>query len=113
LHAPGARCASWRRSSACRTPAQIRVRGAFLLLAAFVVLASSLGLEAILGAFLAGAILKLVDRDEEMDLISAANAAAVIAAGLLSVLLFPLAALALLRSAGQPQRQPAAAAAPN
>jgi hypothetical protein len=39
-------------------------------------------------------------------LISAANAAAVIAAGLLSVLLFPLAALALLRSAGQPQRQP-------
>jgi hypothetical protein len=84
----------------------------FLLLAAFVVLASSLGLEAILGAFLAGAILKL-DRDEEMGLISAANAAAVIAAGLLSVLLFPLAALALLRSAGQPQRQPAAAAAPN
>jgi hypothetical protein len=48
-----------------------------------------------------------------MGLISAANAAAVIAAGLLSVLLFPLAALALLRSAGQPQRQPAAAAAPN
>jgi Kef-type K+ transport system membrane component KefB len=38
----------------------------FLLLAAFVVLASSLGLEAILGAFLAGAILKLVDRDEAM-----------------------------------------------
>jgi Kef-type K+ transport system membrane component KefB len=190
------------------TTAQIRVRGAFLLLAAFVVLASSLGLEAILGAFLAGAILKLVDRDEamthprfrakleaagfgilvpfffvtsgvrydagalfgsastlarvplflavllvvralpallyrgvassrevaaagllqatsigflvvatqigqEMGLISAANAPAVIAAGLLSVLLFPLAALALLRSAGQPQRQPAAAAAPN
>jgi Kef-type K+ transport system membrane component KefB len=48
------------------TTSQIRVRGAFLLLAAFVVLASSLGLEAILGAFLAGAILKLVDRDEAM-----------------------------------------------
>jgi Kef-type K+ transport system membrane component KefB len=174
------------------TTAQIRVRGAFVLLALFVVLASRLGLEAILGAFLAGAILKLVDRDEamthprfrgkleatgfgifipfffvasgirydagalfgsgsalarvplflaillavrglpallyrrlldrrelvasallqatslgflvvatqigrDMGLISAANAAAVIAAGLLSVLLFPLAALALLR----------------
>lgn len=46
------------------TTAQIRVRGAFLLLALFVVLAERLGLEAILGAFLAGAVLKLVDRDE-------------------------------------------------
>jgi hypothetical protein len=35
-----------------------------------------------------------------MGLISAANAAAVIAAGLLSVILFPLGALTLLRSAG-------------
>jgi Kef-type K+ transport system membrane component KefB len=48
------------------TTAQIRVRGAFVLLAVFVVLASKFGLEAILGAFLAGAILKLVDRDEAM-----------------------------------------------
>jgi Kef-type K+ transport system membrane component KefB len=48
------------------TTAQIRVRGAFLLLAVFVVLASRLGLEAILGAFLAGATLKLVDRDGAM-----------------------------------------------
>jgi len=48
------------------TTAEIRVRGAFLLLALFVVLASKLGLEAILGAFLAGATLKLVDRDEGM-----------------------------------------------
>src|SRR6059036_2291741 len=48
------------------TTAEIRVRGAFLLLALFVVLASKFGLEAILGAFLAGAILKLVDRDEAM-----------------------------------------------
>src|SRR5205814_8272717 len=46
--------------------AEIRVRGAFLLLALFVVLASRFGLEAILGAFLAGATLKLVDRDEAM-----------------------------------------------
>jgi Kef-type K+ transport system membrane component KefB len=48
------------------TTAQIRVRGAFVLLAVFVVLAEQFGLEAILGAFLAGAILKLVDRDEAM-----------------------------------------------
>jgi Kef-type K+ transport system membrane component KefB len=48
------------------TTAQIRVRGAFVLLAAFVVLAEKLGLEAILGAFLAGAVLKLVDRDQAM-----------------------------------------------
>src|SRR5436309_12642010 len=48
------------------TSAQIRVRGAFLLLAVFVVLAEKLGLEAILGAFMAGAVLKLVDRDGAM-----------------------------------------------
>jgi Kef-type K+ transport system membrane component KefB len=48
------------------TTAEIRVRGAFLLLSLFVVLASRFGLEAILGAFLAGATLKLVDRDEAM-----------------------------------------------
>ncbi len=48
------------------TTAEIRVRGAFLLLAVFVFLASKFGLEAILGAFLAGATLKLVDRDEGM-----------------------------------------------
>jgi Kef-type K+ transport system membrane component KefB len=48
------------------TTAQIRVRGAFLLLIAFVALAESLGLEVILGAFLAGAILSLVDRDRMM-----------------------------------------------
>jgi Kef-type K+ transport system membrane component KefB len=48
------------------TTAQIRVRGAFVLLAAFVVLADKLGLEAILGAFMAGAVLKLVDSDQAM-----------------------------------------------
>jgi Kef-type K+ transport system membrane component KefB len=48
------------------TTAEIRVRGAFLLLALFIVLASKFGLEAILGAFLAGATLKLVDRDQGM-----------------------------------------------
>jgi Kef-type K+ transport system membrane component KefB len=48
------------------TTAQIRVRGAFVLLAAFVVLAEQFGLEAILGAFLAGAVLKIVDTDRAM-----------------------------------------------
>lgn len=48
------------------TTAQIRVRGAFVLLAVFVVLAERFGLEAILGAFLAGAIIKFVDRDQAM-----------------------------------------------
>jgi Kef-type K+ transport system membrane component KefB len=45
------------------TTAQIRVRGAFMLLVAFVALASVLGLETILGAFVAGVILRLVDGD--------------------------------------------------
>jgi Kef-type K+ transport system membrane component KefB len=48
------------------TTAQIRVRGAFLLLVAFVALAERLGLEVILGAFLAGAVLSLVDQDRSM-----------------------------------------------
>jgi Kef-type K+ transport system membrane component KefB len=185
------------------TTAQIRVRGAFVLLAVFVVLASKFGLEAILGAFLTGAILKFIDRDQlmthplfrqkleaagfgvfipfffvtsgirydagalfghpstlarvplflaillavrglpallyrplatsretvagallqatsvgffvvasqigqDMGLISAANAAAVIAAGLLSVILFPAGALALLR---REAREPATSGA--
>jgi Kef-type K+ transport system membrane component KefB len=48
------------------TTAQIRVRGALVLLIAFAAISERLGLEAILGAFLAGAILTLVDRDEAM-----------------------------------------------
>ena len=48
------------------TTAEIRIRASFLLLAAFVVLATRLGLEAILGAFFAGAIINLVDRDQMM-----------------------------------------------
>ncbi|GAA2863656.1 cation:proton antiporter [Pseudonocardia halophobica] len=43
------------------TTAQIRVRFAVLMLVAFVALAAGLGFEAILGAFLAGAVLRLVD----------------------------------------------------
>lgn len=42
--------------------AQIRVRGAFLLLVGFAVLAQVLGLEVILGAFIAGAVLRLINR---------------------------------------------------
>jgi len=68
------RSASWRRSDSrsCSsgrledTTAQIRVRGAFLLLVGLVAAAETLGLEVILGAFLAGAILTLVDRDREL-----------------------------------------------
>jgi Kef-type K+ transport system membrane component KefB len=48
------------------TTAQIRVRSAVLLLVAFVALAQALGFEAILGAFLAGAVLRLVDTDAAM-----------------------------------------------
>jgi Kef-type K+ transport system membrane component KefB len=48
------------------TSAQIRVRGAFLLLVGLVVIAQLFGLEVILGAFFAGAVLKLLDRDDMM-----------------------------------------------
>ena len=46
------------------TTAQIRVRAAFLLLIGFTALAANVGLETILGAFAAGALLSLLDRDE-------------------------------------------------
>jgi Kef-type K+ transport system membrane component KefB len=45
------------------TSAEILVRGAILLMVGFVALAQWLGLEVILAAFIAGAVLKLVDRD--------------------------------------------------
>jgi Kef-type K+ transport system membrane component KefB len=45
------------------TTAEIRVRIAVLLLVAFVALAERFGLETILGAFIAGAVLSLIDRD--------------------------------------------------
>ena len=43
--------------------AQIRVRGAFLMLVGFAALAGQLGLEVILGAFVAGALLSVLDHD--------------------------------------------------
>ena len=48
------------------TTAQIRVRGAVVLLVGFAAIAEKLGLETILGAFMAGAILSLLDRDQAM-----------------------------------------------
>jgi Kef-type K+ transport system membrane component KefB len=48
------------------TTAQIRVRAALVLLVGFAALAEQLGLEVILGAFIAGAIVSLADRDEVM-----------------------------------------------
>jgi len=45
------------------TTAEIRVRAAMVLLIAFAVIAERLGLESILGAFLAGAAVGMLDRD--------------------------------------------------
>jgi len=48
------------------TTAQIRVRAALVLFVGFAAIAQELGLEAILGAFIAGAIVSLVDSDRVM-----------------------------------------------
>jgi Kef-type K+ transport system membrane component KefB len=48
------------------TTAQIRVRAAVALLMSFAALAAAFGLEAILGSFLAGATISLLDRDRAM-----------------------------------------------
>ncbi len=48
------------------TSAQIRVRAAVALLMGFAALATGFGLEAILGSFLAGATISLLDRDRAM-----------------------------------------------
>ena len=48
------------------TTAQIRVRAALALFVGFAAIAQQLGLEAILGAFIAGAIISLVDADQVM-----------------------------------------------
>ncbi len=48
------------------TTAEIRVRAAFVLLVGFVAIAQNVGLETILGAFAAGALLSLIDRDQAM-----------------------------------------------
>jgi len=48
------------------TTAQLGVRFAVVLLAVFFVMAGDLGLETILGAFVAGALLRVVDPDEHL-----------------------------------------------
>ena len=48
------------------TTAQIRVRAAVVLFIGFAAIAENLGLEVILGTFIAGAIISLIDRDEVM-----------------------------------------------
>jgi Kef-type K+ transport system membrane component KefB len=48
------------------TTAQIRVRAAIVLFVGFAAVAEGLGLEVILGTFIAGAIISLLDRDEVM-----------------------------------------------
>ena len=48
------------------TTAQIRVRAALVLFVGFAAVAEALGLEVILGAFIAGAIVSLADRDQAM-----------------------------------------------
>jgi Kef-type K+ transport system membrane component KefB len=48
------------------TTAQIRLRAAFLLLIGFAAAAQALGLEVILGTFIAGALLSILDRDRAM-----------------------------------------------
>jgi Kef-type K+ transport system membrane component KefB len=48
------------------TTAQIRVRAAILLFVGFAAVSEALGLEVILGAFIAGTIVSLLDRDEVM-----------------------------------------------
>src|ERR687886_234959 len=48
------------------TTAQIRVRAALALFVGFAAIAQQLGLEAILGAFIAGAVISLVDADQVM-----------------------------------------------
>jgi|SRR5436190_5068060 len=48
------------------TTAQIRVRAALVLFVGFAAIADALGLEVILGAFIAGAIVSLADRDQAM-----------------------------------------------
>jgi Kef-type K+ transport system membrane component KefB len=48
------------------TTAQIRIRAAIVLFVGFAAVAEELGLEVILGTFIAGAIISLLDRDEVM-----------------------------------------------
>jgi Kef-type K+ transport system membrane component KefB len=69
----GAAIAGFERSSSLSrvverlqdTTAQIRVRAAFVLMIGFTALADEVGLETILGAFAAGVLLSVIDRDQD------------------------------------------------
>src|SRR4029077_16180821 len=61
---------SWLSDALVRlqdTTAQIRVRGAIVLLVGVVAIAVRFGVELLLAAFMAGTALSLVDRDEAMS----------------------------------------------
>lgn len=60
------RWASLTLSRLERTSAQLGVRIAVAVLIGFAALASALGLETILGVFLAGLVLRMVDREEQL-----------------------------------------------
>jgi Kef-type K+ transport system membrane component KefB len=65
----GAEHATWVRTDLLRlqdTTAQVRMRAAIVLVVGFAVAAHELGQEVILGAFIVGAIIALLDRDEVM-----------------------------------------------
>jgi Kef-type K+ transport system membrane component KefB len=57
----------WMRRTLLETDqstAQLRVRGAFVVLLAFAALAHEFGVDALLGAFVAGVVLNVADRDD-------------------------------------------------
>ena len=79
------------------TTAELRVRAAVALLIGFVVLAQRVGLETIFGAFMAGVIVAALQGRKTEQKLLPVNAAALICAGVLSTLIFPAGALAILR----------------
>ena len=61
---------SWLSEALARlqdTTAQIRVRGAIVLLTGLVAIAVHVGVELLLAAFMAGAVLSLIDKDDAMS----------------------------------------------
>ena len=78
----------------------LAVRGLPALFYARIVGVRELTASALLQATSVGFLVVATEIGRDLNLISAANAAAVVAAGLLSVLLFPSAAVSLLRRSG-------------
>ena len=86
------------------TTAQIRVRGAPALLYRGLVSGAETAAAGLLQATSLGFFVVAGQIGMQLGLISAANGAALVAAGLLSVLLFPLGALTILRREDAPAR---------